>query len=1094
MTRFKTILFSGLLLVASCSGTLLLLNGAHIAFQFAPITAKAGSSSFLPYCSVPPTCSLTASPNTLTGKGDVTLYWSAQNAVGGDIDGVSLPDASGHVPVTGISKTSTYTATFWNSIGDSVQCKAKVIVTPPPAPTCTLDASENPITQGDSTTLSWTTTHADTVTLEGDPVSKNSSESVSPNNNKTYTLDVSGPGGSVQCSKKVIVNPPQNGCIAILKETFDPNGNKLTPVAQFTFKLDGNAATAKNDANGDAIFTDVTPGVHTVTEVSAGSTWTQLSVTPANGKVTVASGPQCAGVVFKNKQVVTPTLSCTLSASPSSINPGDSSTLSWTTVGATSISINHNIGPVNPVSGGSVSVSPGSTTTYTATASNGSQSFPCSTSVTVVPLHYGPYCGDGSVNQAWEQCDGGASCNDKCQLGNQCTDLVLAKINITNVQNSPTKPGNMTSDLFIGGSATANKIPQGVWFALYYNGSYYTDPDASSYADVPGLSVQRLAGKIRAGMFGSYSEADKDIFNEHVEGNIETWQANVTTQENDSSAFTKPNKFESQGDGIKLLRAGQDEFWLSGGKSFFWSSVNTANDFFYTDYTKTSPTNCGSLPSCTLNSAPSSINSGDSSTLSWTTTNATSISIDHGIGSTTPVASGSASVSPASTTLYTATATNANGSAQCQTTVTVVNPNAVSCTLSIDKDNIATGDSATLSWTSTNAVSGFIDNNIGTTSPVSGGSLTIFPPSTTTYTGVFKSATGTTTQCTAVIHVNGGPGCSGSCGGGGLDQPNVSLFHSPGQQPLAFVSLSQIPYTGFEAGPALTMIFWLAIGLLSAFIAYLIVGAEAVHGMFASVISGVAGVPMVRVEPKNGRRPYPAYTEEDQYLSGMVAPIHAAPQHAPMYPAYAAPAPAAPAPAPSLHDVIESRAHAAGVLMSPEALSYAVSLSPVREETLRLFGDALNEAVRTIPREDGWIMLTAEALKHILAAKHFAAPAPEPRTSAPSVDANMASAFAGAVVSGDRTHAFSIIRSLEHDGLSPTSLMAGTATALDALYRSRKDGRSAPDSVLAEKAAHLSDEKLEHLVTVFAHSLDHTYASSFTGVKLALAQAFEVIG
>src|SRR6185369_9560048 len=113
------------------------------------------------------------------------------------------------------------------------------------------------------------------------------------------------PDNPKKCSGNTVVTipPPPTGCIQILKETYNPQGTPVTPVAQFTFKLDGNLTT-QNDANGNALFANVTPGVHQVTEVSAGSTWTMLSVTPANGSVTVGAGPTCAGVVFKNQQVV----------------------------------------------------------------------------------------------------------------------------------------------------------------------------------------------------------------------------------------------------------------------------------------------------------------------------------------------------------------------------------------------------------------------------------------------------------------------------------------------------------------------------------------------------------------------------------------------------------------------------------------------------------------------------------------------------------------------------------------------------------------------------------------------------------------------
>ncbi|OGC84991.1 hypothetical protein A3F55_01215 [Candidatus Adlerbacteria bacterium RIFCSPHIGHO2_12_FULL_53_18] len=76
-------------------------------------------------------------------------------------------------------------------------------------------------------------------------------------------------------------------------------------------------------------------------------------------------------------------------------------------------------------------------------------------------------------------------------------------------------------------------------------------------------------------------------------------------------------------------------------------------------------------PTCTLSASPSSIASGQSATLSWTTTNATSASINNGVGAVTPTAGGTKSVSPATTTTYTMTATGAGGSATCNTSVTV---------------------------------------------------------------------------------------------------------------------------------------------------------------------------------------------------------------------------------------------------------------------------------------------------------------------------------------------------------------------------------------------------------------------------------------
>jgi hypothetical protein len=66
---------------------------------------------------------------------------------------------------------------------------------------------------------------------------------------------------------------------------------------------------------------------------------------------------------------------------------------------------------------------------------------------------------------------------------------------------------------------------------------------------------------------------------------------------------------------------------------------------------------------------PSTIDSGDSSVLSWVTTGATTVSINQGIGSV--ALSGSTSVSPAETTTYTLTATSSAGSSAATATITV---------------------------------------------------------------------------------------------------------------------------------------------------------------------------------------------------------------------------------------------------------------------------------------------------------------------------------------------------------------------------------------------------------------------------------------
>jgi len=73
-----------------------------------------------------------------------------------------------------------------------------------------------------------------------------------------------------------------------------------------------------------------------------------------------------------------------------------------------------------------------------------------------------------------------------------------------------------------------------------------------------------------------------------------------------------------------------------------------------------------------------SITAGESSTLSWSVTDATTVTIDQGVG--TIALSGATTVSPITTTTYTLTATNTAGSVTATTTVTVTVSEALTVT------------------------------------------------------------------------------------------------------------------------------------------------------------------------------------------------------------------------------------------------------------------------------------------------------------------------------------------------------------------------------------------------------------------------------
>jgi peptidoglycan-associated lipoprotein len=77
-------------------------------------------------------------------------------------------------------------------------------------------------------------------------------------------------------------------------------------------------------------------------------------------------------------------------------------------------------------------------------------------------------------------------------------------------------------------------------------------------------------------------------------------------------------------------------------------------------------------PTIRLSASPASIEQGQSSTLSWNASNATSVTIDNGVGNVP--ASGTRSVSPTTSTSYTARATGPGGNTSAEARITVTAP------------------------------------------------------------------------------------------------------------------------------------------------------------------------------------------------------------------------------------------------------------------------------------------------------------------------------------------------------------------------------------------------------------------------------------
>jgi hypothetical protein len=130
--------------------------------------------------------------------------------------------------------------------------------------------------------------------------------------------------------------------------------------------------------------------------------------------------------------------------------------------------------------------------------------------------------------------------------------------------------------------------------------------------------------------------------------------------------------------------------WVSGaannGIVLFIPTGNPHSKYFYSSehstvalrprltvvYSGGSPPPSSAPSISAFSAAPASIIAGQPSTLSWTQTGATSLTIDNGVGDVTGLMS--KAVAPPQTTTYRLTATNSHGSTTAETTVTVAAP------------------------------------------------------------------------------------------------------------------------------------------------------------------------------------------------------------------------------------------------------------------------------------------------------------------------------------------------------------------------------------------------------------------------------------
>ncbi|OGG41887.1 hypothetical protein A2837_01595 [Candidatus Kaiserbacteria bacterium RIFCSPHIGHO2_01_FULL_46_22] len=207
---------------------------------------------------------------------------------------------------------------------------------------------------------------------------------------------------------------------------------------------------------------------------------------------------------------------------------------------------------------------------------------------------------------------------------------------------------------------------------------------------------------------------------------------------------------------------------------------------------------------------------GDRVTLEWETTNADDVRINQGIGSVSDDGSKSVTIDD-EYTVFTLTARNLDEDEEDTCTVTVRadedeedDEDAPRCDLEVSKSRVNRGDRVTLSWETTDADRVRITDDRGNTivnttkSSLMDGEVDLIINQTTEFTLNARGDDGSRT-CRVTVKTD----------------DDIAVYEKRDQGYV--IALTQVPYTGFEAGPTLTLIFYALLTLWALFTAYILV-------------------------------------------------------------------------------------------------------------------------------------------------------------------------------------------------------------------------------------------------------------------------------
>lgn len=566
-----------------------------------------------------------------------------------------------------------------------------IVITYTPAPlSCTLTATPSTIAQGATAGLAWTTTSATSASLDngiGSVSIGSGSATTTATTTTTYTMTVSGPSGSDTCSATV---------------TFDND--------KIVFRDSGSSWTVPDDWNNAS---------NTVEVIGAG------------GPQTASYNPGGGAYSKKNNISLTPGDSVSYQIGvPTDGFANDPSVDTWfvssTTVRAAGSTGNSNGGQASngvgdvKYSGGDAGFSGGGAagpngdgedgSSITDDGGAGDAGYGGAGGIAAAGTQAGRNGGNGTEWDALHGAGGGGAYGEPggcgglyggggspspegqgCPGANGLVVITYTPLTTPGTPGTPTFSNTTATSTTVSWSTAAGASTYKVERCTTTGCSSYTEiasgVSGTSYDDTGTLTGNTTYGyRVRATNTygdGSYSSGAEVTTLPNVPG---TPSFSSTTSTGTTVSWSAPTggastyKVErctgtgcssySQIAGSVSGTSYNDTGTLSPSTTYRYRvrGTNTTGDGLYSAGAEV--TTNANAATCTLSASPSGIIPGGSSTLSWTTTDASSASIDNGIGSVS-TGSGSTSVTPSATTLYTLTVSGTGGGGSCTATVGV---------------------------------------------------------------------------------------------------------------------------------------------------------------------------------------------------------------------------------------------------------------------------------------------------------------------------------------------------------------------------------------------------------------------------------------